>query len=426
MNTDTLERPTLTPLPEAELKELMVPDHIPRDRIFDLRWATGMVPVSDIEPYTDSRTLLHPDTPRVMYYPYPMVGRMGGAWTVHHYEDIREVYENGDLYSTEGAAAFQFMIGETWPCIPLGIDAPDHTKYRRFLNPYFTPVAMIEMEPRIRAIITEMIDEIAEKGRVDISYDFGRVFPVRVFLGLMGFPMEMFEQFLEWEWEILHSNDFDRMKTALRGIVDYHQEFIAEKRANPDDKLASKIIHGEIEGRPLTEDEIRGTIFFLWLGGLDTVASTISQMFRRLAIDQELQAELRANPEMIPGAVEEFLRTQPLVNSTRKLKRDHEWYGMKMKKGDFVMCINSAGNFDPEQFDHPDQFDMHRKSNRHFTFVGGPHICLGAHLARRELRTLLQEWFKRIPTFRLAPDASLEVVPGLLSVRNLPIEWDVA
>ena len=169
-----------------------------------------------------------------------------------------------------------------------------------------------------------------------------------------------------------------------------------------------------------------GITWFLWLGGLDTVASTVSQMFRRLAMDQSLQQRLRADPALIPTAVEEFLRMQPLVNSVRLLTTDLEWHGVRMKAGDTVMCYNSSGNFDPAQFANPHSFDPERKANRHFTFVGGVHMCLGAHLARRELRVLLDEWFTRIPQpFRIKPGTDTTVVPGLLSVRNLPIVWEV-
>jgi cytochrome P450 len=255
---------------------------------------------------------------------------------------------------------------------------------------------------------------------------FCRVFPVRIFMNLMRFPFEMFEQFLDWEWSILHSNDPQKAGGAVIAVIAYLRAFIAEKEGQPDDGLTSKIIHGEIEGRPLTADEKIGIIWFLWLGGLDTVASTISQMFRRLALQPELQVQIRENPALINSAVEEFFRTQPLVFSARVIKQDFEWHGVTLKAGESIMCLTSAGNFDPAQFSNPRQFDAARPANRHYTLVGGVHICLGAHLARRELRVLLDEWFKRIPSFRVKDGADTAVNPGLLSIRNLPLVWDVA
>lgn len=179
----------------------------------------------------------------------------------------------------------------------------------------------------------EMIDSFAHKGEVDIAWDFGRVFPVRVFLDLMGLPFAMFEQFLAWEWEILHSRDHARMGEAVRQVIAYLREFIAEKQARPDEKLGSYIANGEIDGRALTPDEVIGMTWFLWLGGLDTVASTISQMFRRMALDQPLQQQLRDHPEWNHSAVEEFLRMQPLVNSFRLVKQDLDWDGVTLKAG---------------------------------------------------------------------------------------------
>jgi cytochrome P450 len=282
------------------------------------------------------------------------------------------------------------------------------------------------MEEPIRAVVREMMDEFIDKGEVDMAWDFGRVYPVRIFMSLMGFPPAMFEQFLDWEWNILHSGSLQTMQEALSGVVKYLRGILAEKQATPDEHLASYIANGVIEGRDMTPDEKIGTIWFLWLGGLDTVAATISQMFRRMALEPSIQQRIRANPELINTAVEEFLRTQPILSSGRRATRDFEWHGVQIKAGDSFACLNPAGNFDPTVFKDPRTFDPARKPNRHFTFIAGVHLCLGAPLARRELRILLDEWFKRVPEFRVKPGADTTVFPGLLSIRNLPLVWDVA
>ena len=421
MTETTLSR---CPIAHAPADAPPVPAHVPPERVLDTRFAQGQIAYDLPDPYLPADVMRDPDVPRILYYPWPTSGRQHGAWTVSHYDDIRRVYEDNELFSTEGAAQFQALAGETFPSIPLGIDPPDHGRYRRFLNPWFTPVAMNAMEPKIRAIVTEMIDAVVQDGEVDIAYDFGRIYPVRVFLNLMGFPFSMFDQFLEWEYAILHNPDIGAKAEAVKGILAYLRGFIAEKQANPDETLGSYIANGSMDGKPLTPDETIGTTWFLWLGGLDTVASTISQMFRRMALDTKLQARIRANPEIINSAVEEFLRVQPLVNSGRRIKKDFSWHGVDLKEGDWIACINSSGNFDENQFACPRDFDPERKNNRHFTLIGGVHICLGAHLARRELRVLLSEWLSRVPPFRLKPGADTTVIPGLLSIRNLPIVWD--
>ena len=418
---------TVLPVARALAEAPPVPAHVPPELVLDTRFANGQV-VNDLaDPYFPADVLRDPAFPRIHYYPWPTSGNQHGAWVVTRYEDIRRVYEDNELFSSEGVAQFQVLAGETWPSIPLGIDPPDHGTYRKFLNPWFTPVAMKEMEPRIRGVIGEMIDAFADRGEVDIAYDFGRVFPVRVFLDLMGFPFAMFDRFLAWEWDILHEPAIATKAAAVRGILAYLRGFIAGKQAAPDETLGSYIANGQIDGQPLTADEKIGITWFLWLGGLDTVASTVSQMFRRLGMDQALQARIRDNPAIISSAVEEFLRVQPLVNSGRKVKRDFTWHGVEIKAGDWVTAFNSSGNFDEARFACPHQFDPERSANRHFTLAGGVHVCLGAHLARRELRVLLDEWFRRIPQpFRIKPGADTTVVPGLLSIRNLPIEWNVA
>ena len=214
-----------------------------------------------------------------------------------------------------------------------------------------------------------------------------------------------------------------RMMTALTATLAWLRAFIAEKQANPDDSLTAKIVNGEIDGRPLTADEQIGTIFFLWLGGLDTVASTLGQMFRRLAMDHALQQRLRDDLSLIPTAIEEFLRVQPLVFSFRQLKTDLTLHGVEMKAGDWCSALTSLANFDPDAFQCPRSFDPARKANRHFTLASGAHLCLGAHLARLEMTIALETWLTRVPMFSIASDDKREVFPGLMSVTNLKLTW---
>jgi len=407
------------------------PPHVPEDRIVDLSFALGFVANDLVDPYEPCGWLTGPDIPRLLFNAPPpgggggIAGRSVGSWIVTRYEDIDRVYTDNAFFSNAGAANFQAMIGETFASIPLGIDPPDHAQYRVFLMPFFGPARLNRMNDQIRILAREMIDAFADQGEVDIAWDFGRIYPVRIFMSLMGFPPAMFEQFLAWEWDILHGGTIEKTQAALRGVLEYLRGFMKEKQAIPDEHLVSSIVHGSTHGRPFTEDEKIGMVWFLWLGGLDTVAATISQMFRRMVLQTDIQRRIRESPELIPTAIEEFLRTQPILSSARHASRDFEWHGVSIRKGDTFQCLNPAGNFDPTRFADPRTFDPTRKPNRHFTFIAGVHLCLGAPLARRELRILLEEWFSRIPEFRVKPGADTTVFPGLLSIRNLPIEWDV-
>jgi cytochrome P450 len=397
-----------------------VPKHVPPSLIHELDY---LDPNKNVDAFAATERAFE-DLPPIFFSPFHSPPIYKGAWFVTRYADIREVYQNEKLYSTEGAASFQRIVGETFRMIPLAVDPPDHAKYRLLLNPWFSPKAVTALEPKIRATINELIDTFVDKGECDVAYDFGRIYPVRVFLDLMGFPQEKFEEFLDWEYSILHKRgDLEAMRYGVKGALGFLREFIEQVRREPRSELGSAIVHGQIDGRPLTEEEIIGTMFFLWVGGLDTVAATTSLMFRRLALQPELQQQLRDRPELIPEAIEEFMRVQPLVNSARLIKEDHEIRGVKVRKGDWIQCYNAAGNFDPEEFDNPREVRLDRTPNRHFTLAGGPHRCLGSHLARRELRIALGEFLRRVPPFRLKPGADLTVFPGLIAAPHVPVVW---
>jgi cytochrome P450 len=414
-NTPSLEKPARRPASH-------IPDHVPPNLVFEAQHYLD--PNNLADPFSQTKNI-YEELPPIFYSPWRKTGLFDGVWVVTHYEDIREVYQNTDLYSSADTANFQKLVGESWPMIPVAIDPPEHGKYRILLNPWFSPKAITEMESRIRATINELIDGFADKGECDVSYDFGRLYPVRVFMDLMGFPREKLEEFLQWEYALLHSNfDPERMKWGIGSAIAYCRSFIEEMRTRPANNLTSHIVHGEVEGRPLTDDEIIGMVLFLWVGGLDTVAATNSLSFRRMALDPDLQRKLREHPELISEAVEEFLRMQPVVNSPRLVRKDHEFKGVQLKAGDHIMCFNVAGNFDPAEFERPWEFRLDRPSNRHFTLAGGPHRCLGSHLARREIRIATGEFLRRIPEFKVKPGADTTAFPGLIAMPRLPLVWE--
>lgn len=400
-----------------------VPPHVPRELV---RYPAELdTPNCLVDPFSVTEKA-RTELPPVFYWPKLRPGISAGFWVVTRYEDIREVYQNSELYSNQGAVNFPSLVGENFPMIPLSIDPPEHGKYRILLNPWFSPKAITGLESAIRSTINALIDSFQGRNGCDVAYEFGRIYPVRVFLGLMGFPLEMMEEFLAWEYAILHAEgDVERMRWGVAGAIGFLRGYIAKLRTEPAEGLASRIVHGQVEGRPLTDDEIIGTLFFLWVGGLDTVAASTALMFRRLALCPELQARLRADPGLIPDAVEEFLRVQPLVNSSRLAKQDHEIHGVKIRRGERVMCLNVTGNFDPQEFASPREVRFERSPNRHFTLAGGPHRCLGSHLARRELAIALAEFLRRVPPFALDGPPG-PVFPGLIATAHVPVIWQGA
>ena len=242
------------------------PAHVPKDRLVDLSFAMGGEANDLVDPYEPFGWLAGDDIPRLLFQaakPGAMNLMMGGEgnWVVSHYADIDRVYSDNDWFSNLGAAQFQAMIGETFRSIPLGVDPPDHGKYRLFLMPHFSPARLTKMEGEIRALVNAMIDEFADKGEVDIAWDFGRIYPVRIFMSLMGFPPAMFDQFLDWEWDILHSNSFEKMGAALSGVLGFLRQFMAEKEAEPDEHAGTPNNRGRIDSPAST-----GTIY--WEGAV--------------------------------------------------------------------------------------------------------------------------------------------------------------
>ena len=271
MSAPTATVPQPTRLDDIRVDFPEAPAHVPKDRIVDLSWAMGGVPNDQVDPYEHIGWLAGEEIPRLLFNP-PARGGLGaiaggspsGNWVVTHYEDIDRVYCDNDHFSNKGTAEFQRVIGETFPSIPLALDPPEHTPYRMFLTQFLGPATITRvMEPMIREVLDEMIGEIEHKGQVDMAWDFARVFPVRIFMGMMGFPKEMFDDFLEWEWNILHSGSLEKMQWALRNVLNFLRGFIAEKEKNPDEFLTSSIVHGTIKGRPFTDDEKIGTISHL-------------------------------------------------------------------------------------------------------------------------------------------------------------------
>lgn len=412
-----------TPPDEPVILDVPAPDHVPPHLVRDLRAFQGQKPNSLSDPYAPTDRMFAEDMPRILWSPFPFTAVPDGSWVLTRYKDCARLLQDPTTFGSNGQADFQKIVGETFKCIPLSFDGAQHAAYRRFLNPFFTPRAVAEMDSAIRILCDEMIDDFLAQGGGDFAYDFARTFPVKVFFNLMGFPHDVLDQFVQWESDILHSRDLERVSVAITAVLAWLRAFIREKELSPDDSLTSKIVNGQVEDRDFTADEKIGAMFFLWLGGLDTVASTLQQMFRRLAIDHKLQQRLRDDPKLIPSAVEEFLRVQPLVNNMRQLKTDCVIDGVTMKAGDWCMALTAAASFDGDAFDNPREFVPDRKANRHLTFASGPHLCLGAHLARQELRIALEHWLRRVPMFRVAGADDLLVSPGLLSVSHMNLVW---
>ncbi|TWC97609.1 MULTISPECIES: cytochrome P450 [unclassified Sphingobium] len=358
--------------------------------------------------------------------------RNGGHWIVTRAEDIKWVQEHFETFSHE---VFTIPRGST-PIImpPLTVDPPNHARYRAVLNPAFTPGKVNELRTKIRELTIELIERLKAKGRCEFVADFARVMPVSIFLGIVDLPLERRAEFVEWAVAWIQAEDMQTRYAYLAKISDYLRTVLDERGANPGDDLLSRIARWRTNPRFAGEDEVMGMALLVFFGGLDTVASMLSFTTLHLARNPDLQRRLREEPAVIDRAVEEFLRRHGLSNTGRLILHDIERKGVTMKKDEMVLVPIGLSSIDERKhpdpfavdFDRADLFDD-KKQPAHNTFGNGPHKCVGAPLARAELRIFLEEWLTRIPEFRLIVGEPVKTHAGNVNgVDALHLEWNVA
>ena len=397
------------------------PSHVPADIVRDYTVETQ--PGVENDPYLANQKIF--ELPPIYWSALEGGPRAGvGNWVVTKAEYIREIYGDATRFSSNNATGFLRLVGRDQNMIPVELDPPEHTKYRMILNPRFTPARMAGMEDAIRERAKQMLEPLVAKGGCEFEVAFGRPFPVSIFLDLMSLPQDRIAEFVGWEELLLHGASLDDVRQGADHIMNYLEGVIAERRLNPGDDLPSYVIQSQVDGRPLTHDEIMSISFLLLFGGLDTVAATLNFMFKYLAEHPEQQQLLRDEPALIPNAVEEMLRAFSVVPSPRVVAHDLEFHGVQMRAGDRIILNVMMSGRDPSQYDKPNDIDFRRPTPRHMAFASGVHICLGIHLARRELRIAVEEWLRIIPPFRtVSKDPPVTHARGVWGVKRLPLVW---
>lgn len=401
----------------------VVPDHVPEALVhaYDLFEDPGMksCPFSTIEKLREYGRIFWNPTNRMF----------GGSWVLTKAEDLRYVLTNPHLFSNKGETGFLKAAGESeeFELIPLELDPPRHTEFRKLMNHLLAPPAVARLTTGVEAKVTELLDQIIDRGECDFMGEFAIPFPVSIFMIMMGLPEEDFDKLLALEDGLLHTSDPAIIQKSSAELGVYLQALADKRRAEPVDDITSEIVAAEIDGRPLTDMEVRGIMFLLFLAGLDTVGSSMGFIFHYLAENPDRQQELRENPDRIPHAIEEMLRRHSIIVSHRQCTQDLELAGVQMKKGDWIAIHMSMGSLDPSEFSNPHEVDFDRKNVRHFAFNFGPHFCMGSHLARRELKIALEQWLARVSQWRLKPDAENVTHGGhTFGFNSLHLEWDVA
>lgn len=394
-----------------------VPAHVPEELTRSISIPFGREFLAS--PY-DYMAGLHATMPPIWYD----VSDFGNCWQLRRYEDAYFMLRHTDVFSNEGATPFPRDPDDYFYFIPIEIDPPDHRKYRAILDPVFSPKAIARLEDNIRQLANGLIDEVIDDGECEYTTAFGRPLPVSVFLDLMGLPQEKRDTFVKWAVDLLHSQDREVMAQAMDLISTYLKQVIAEKQEKPDDKVISRIVHATVDDRPMSPPEIFGFVIFLFIGGLDTVFATLNNMWLWLANNPDRRREIIEHPDNIANQVEELLRVFSVTFSGRMVAKDYEMHGVQLKKGDRITAILPTCNFDPDVFPNPTEVNFHRPRKPILAFAGGPHSCMGAHLARLEIKVALQEWLRRIPDFSVKPDARIEYRPGgVVGPEYVPLVW---
>ncbi len=385
--------------------------------------------ITDFDIVTDAALMKDPhgrliealvDDPRdIMFAP-----NNGGLWIVTNYDWGHEILSNPELFGS-------FPIGvpanfEQRPrLIPLESGPEDHQRYRRLLLPIFQPATVKRMEEDIRARTREVLDEALAHDELDFLWDIAKPIPTGVFLKIMGLPLDMQPQFFEWE------NGFYRAET-IEARIDYGQKIaqflgqtVEEHVATPQDDIISMLLDVEVEGEKLTRDEVAAVSYLLFLAGVDTVATMLSFIARYLAEHPDLFAKIQADTHFLHNAVEELLRMHAFINLNRIVERDVEFHGVQFKQGDNVVIPSFVTDRDGRTFPEPHSFNPDRSKqerNLHHAFGGGPHKCIGMHLAKLEINIVLEEFAKRIAGFTISDKNQVTAHGGTtMGLDRLPI-----
>ena len=406
-------------LPEAH-EVGPIPAHVPRELVRPFPYILGAVTKAKPHSYIKE---IH-EGPDIFWAERCFVG-VQGAWVIRTLKDLQQVYYDTEHFTSLGFEPFAKLIGESWVFVPAELDGRIHEVMRAAINPLFTPKRMAMLEDKIRVYARESIATFRDRGACEFMNDFAFEFPVKIFLELMGLPQSGVKQFLEWEHGFIHEHDIEKIKDSTRAVVSYLRAEIEDRRANPRDDFISFGVQAQVDGRTLNDDELVGFCVNLFLGGLDTVSSNMGLHFTHLAERQDHQAILRANPAMIPDAIDEMMRAYAAVATSRECTKETKIANVTIKPGDKVHMATFLPARDPEAYPNPDEVILDRKS-RHVSFGYGPHLCLGMHLARREMRIAMEEMLAALPEFRIKPGFEMNYfLAATIQPVELPLVWQV-
>ncbi|HUF96694.1 MAG TPA: cytochrome P450 [Ilumatobacter sp.] len=366
-----------------------------------------------------------------MHEKCPFSHNADGTVTALRMADINAVTRSRDVLGNGGRGP---SMGGTRPLIPLDLDGPEHTKYRKLLDPLFSPKRVALMEPTIRERARALIDKFVDLGEIDIFEEYCEPLPSSIFLGIMGLPQEDLEFFLSFKNGILKHDPSKGLEQIMADIMAasakcyaYFEPVLEERssRADPGEDLLGWLVTTSVDGHTLSREEELDIVYLLMIAGLDTVGSSMACLITWFARNPDRRQEVLDDPSLWPAVVEELMRfTSPVTTGHRYPQVDMEIGGEKVAAGQQVIVSWAGANLDPEMFDDPLTVNFHRESNPHIGFASGFHRCLGSHLARLEIRVALEELLTRIPDFRIRDGHSVQFTHNPRTPTNgLPLVW---
>ncbi len=341
----------------------------------------------------------------------------GGAWMLANYDDMQDVLNDPATYSSRAVELAGAIppVGSGLVMPPVTTDPPAHAAHRDVLAPYFTPAKVQELEPFVRDLARGLVARIVERGHGEVMNDFARPFTLSVLTHLLAVPEGNQQRFAEWAMRIMRTGPTDHAARAeaiaevWRGLG----ELLDERTRHRGADIISHIAHATIDGEPLSRKHRIGSLMLLVMAGADTTWNTLGGSLWHLAHHPADRARLIAEPALLKTtAVEELLRVFAPVTLARITTTESNLRGRCPAANERVLLPLAAANRDPAVFDKPDEVQLDRKRNRHITFGGGAHRCLGAPLARLEMRVAIEEWLKAMPDFVAADDEAIRWVWG--------------
>ncbi len=347
-----------------------------------------------------------------------------GGYFPSRYEDVHAIAYDAEHFSSRRVIIREQKVANIGAAPPITSDPPEHTPARKLLLPAFAPQAIAKLEGRTRALCNSLLDAIGDAPTCDGAVDYAQHIPVRVIAHMLGMPEDDGDLFRKWIHQALIEG-VRNPKVVMEAMAEmdgYFRGFVEKRRAAPGDDLVSFLLAARLGDQPLSEAHVLGTIRLILIAGIDTTWSGIGASLWHLATHPADRRRLVAEPELMPTAIEEFLRAYSPVTMAREVVKEATVGGCPFKVGGQVLLSFPAANRDPAKFVDADKVLIDRAENPHAAFGLGRHRCLGSNLARMEMTVAIEEWLKRFPEFEVTPGAKVTWSEGTVrGPRILPI-----